>query len=67
MAYKMAKDDDLVDALFAQIIRELFSLMVENPKTVCQAICSASSVVISNVSPTTRPTSANASYISLPA
>ncbi|WP_219838980.1 phosphate signaling complex protein PhoU [Paenibacillus sp. R14(2021)] len=37
MAYKMAKDDDLVDALYAQIIRELFSLMMENPTTISQA------------------------------
>ncbi|SDX15910.1 phosphate uptake regulator, PhoU [Paenibacillus sp. CF384] len=37
MAYKMAKDDDLVDALYSQIIRELFSLMMENPKTISQA------------------------------
>ncbi|MFC4596896.1 phosphate signaling complex protein PhoU [Cohnella hongkongensis] len=38
LAYKSAKDDDQVDALYAQIIRELFSLMVENPKTVGQAM-----------------------------
>ena len=38
LAYKSAKDDDQVDALYAQIIRELFSLMVENPKTVSQAM-----------------------------
>ncbi|QHT64054.1 phosphate signaling complex protein PhoU [Paenibacillus lycopersici] len=37
MAYKMAKDDDLVDALYSQIIRELFSIMMENPKTISQA------------------------------
>ncbi|WP_090642177.1 phosphate signaling complex protein PhoU [Paenibacillus sp. UNC496MF] len=37
MAYKMAKDDDLVDALYSQITRELFSLMMENPKTISQA------------------------------
>lgn len=37
MAYKMAKDDDLVDALYAQITRELFSIMMENPKTISQA------------------------------
>ncbi|MFC4809370.1 phosphate signaling complex protein PhoU [Paenibacillus sp. GCM10023250] len=37
MAYKMAKDDDLVDALYAQITRELFSLMMEDPKTISQA------------------------------
>jgi phosphate transport system protein len=38
LAYKSAKDDDQVDALYAQILRELFSLMVENPKTVSQAM-----------------------------
>ncbi len=38
LAYKSAKDDDHVDALYSQIIRELFSLMVENPKTVGQAM-----------------------------
>ncbi len=38
LAYKSAKDDDQVDALYSQIIRELFSLMVENPKTVGQAM-----------------------------
>ncbi|MBM7564107.1 phosphate transport system protein [Paenibacillus sacheonensis] len=37
MAYKMAKDDDLVDALYSQITRELFTLMMENPKTISQA------------------------------
>ncbi|WP_274655086.1 phosphate signaling complex protein PhoU [Paenibacillus humicola] len=37
MAYKAAKDDDLVDALYSQIIRELFALMMENPKTISQA------------------------------
>lgn len=38
LAYKMAKDDDQVDALYSQILQELFSLMVENPKTVNQAM-----------------------------
>jgi phosphate transport system protein len=38
LAYKSAKDDDQVDALYSQILRELFSLMVENPKTVSQAM-----------------------------
>jgi phosphate transport system protein len=38
LAYKSAKDDDQVDALYAQIIRELFALMVEDPKTVGQAM-----------------------------
>lgn len=38
LAYKSAKDDDQVDALYSQIIRELFSIMVEYPKTVGQAM-----------------------------
>lgn len=38
LAYKMAKDDDQVDALYSQILRELFTLMVDNPKTVSQAM-----------------------------
>ncbi len=38
LAYKSAKDDDQVDALYSQILRELFSIMVENPKTVGQAM-----------------------------
>lgn len=38
LAYKMAKDDDMVDALYSQIIRELFTLMVENPKTINQSM-----------------------------
>ncbi|WP_035121512.1 phosphate signaling complex protein PhoU [Cohnella panacarvi] len=38
LAYKSAKDDDQVDALYAQILRELFALMVEHPKTVGQAM-----------------------------
>ncbi|WP_373229425.1 phosphate signaling complex protein PhoU [Cohnella sp.] len=38
LAHKMAKDDDQVDALYSQILRELFSIMVENPKTVSQAM-----------------------------
>lgn len=37
LAYKMAKDDDLVDALYSQMIRELFTIMMENPKTISQA------------------------------
>lgn len=37
LAYKMGKDDDLVDALYSQIIRELLTIMVENPKTIPQA------------------------------
>ncbi|MCM3746951.1 phosphate signaling complex protein PhoU [Paenibacillus pasadenensis] len=38
LAYKMAKDDDEVDALYSSIIRELFSLMVEDPKTINQSM-----------------------------
>ncbi|MFC5649130.1 phosphate signaling complex protein PhoU [Paenibacillus solisilvae] len=37
LAYKMAKDDDMVDALYSQIIRELFTIMMENPATISQA------------------------------
>ncbi|KKC45881.1 PhoU family transcriptional regulator [Paenibacillus sp. D9] len=38
LAYKMAKDDDIVDALYSQIIREMFTIMVENPRTINQAM-----------------------------
>ncbi|WP_128656113.1 phosphate signaling complex protein PhoU [Paenibacillus sp. 598K] len=38
LAYKVGKDDDSVDALYSQIIRELFSLMMENPATISQAV-----------------------------
>lgn len=37
LAYKMAKDDDQVDALYGQITRELYSLMMENPRNITQA------------------------------
>lgn len=37
LAYKMARDDDLVDALYSQIIRELLTIMVEDPRTISQA------------------------------
>lgn len=37
LAYKMAKDDDQVDALYGQIIRELTLLMIENPRNIAQA------------------------------
>jgi phosphate transport system protein len=37
LAYKMAKDDDQVDALYSQVINDLFTLMVDNPKTISQA------------------------------
>lgn len=38
LAYKMAKDDDQVDELYSQLLREMFSYMVDNPKTVNQAM-----------------------------
>jgi len=38
LAYKMAKMDDDVDHLHSQILRELFVLMADNPKTINQAI-----------------------------
>ena len=37
LAYKMAKDDDQVDALYSQVIGDLFALMIDNPKTISQA------------------------------
>ncbi|MBB3109572.1 phosphate transport system protein [Paenibacillus phyllosphaerae] len=37
LAYKMAKDDDEVDALLNQIITDLYHLMVKDPTTVAQA------------------------------
>ncbi|MUT65823.1 phosphate signaling complex protein PhoU [Paenibacillus sp. NEAU-GSW1] len=37
LAYKMASDDDQVDALCAQISRELLSMMMENPRNITQA------------------------------
>lgn len=38
LAYKMSKDDDEVDQLYSQIVRELFTFMVEDPKSVSQAM-----------------------------
>lgn len=38
LAYKSAKDDDKVDELYAQILRELFSHMAQNPKSIGQAM-----------------------------
>lgn len=38
LAYKMAKDDDQVDELYSQTLRELTELMIGNPKTVGQAM-----------------------------
>ncbi|HIW34040.1 MAG TPA: phosphate signaling complex protein PhoU [Candidatus Paenibacillus intestinavium] len=37
LAYKMAKDDDQVDALYSQMMRELLLLMMENPRNIAQA------------------------------
>ncbi|MDG0808245.1 phosphate signaling complex protein PhoU [Cohnella rhizosphaerae] len=38
LAYKMAKDDDRIDALYSQILRELFEMAGENQKNVGQAM-----------------------------
>ncbi|CAI6077964.1 phosphate signaling complex protein PhoU [Cohnella sp. JJ-181] len=38
LAYKMAKDDDMIDALYSQILRELFEMMGDNQKTINQAM-----------------------------
>ncbi|MFD1956572.1 phosphate signaling complex protein PhoU [Paenibacillus thailandensis] len=38
LAYKMAKDDDSIDALYKQILIELVALMTETPKTISQSI-----------------------------
>lgn len=38
LAYKMAKDDDLVDQLYGQIFRELLTYVVENPHHASQAM-----------------------------
>ncbi|NBD27001.1 phosphate signaling complex protein PhoU [Paenibacillus glycinis] len=37
LACKMAKDDDQVDALFSQVVRDLYGLMMDNPRTITQA------------------------------
>jgi phosphate transport system protein len=37
LAAAVGKDDDEVDKLFAQIFRELLTIMMENPKTITQA------------------------------
>lgn len=37
LAYKMCQDDDLVDHLYAQVIRELLTYMMEDPRTISQA------------------------------
>lgn len=38
LAYKMAKVDDDVDQLYSQLLRELFTFMVENPQTISQGV-----------------------------
>lgn len=38
LAYKMAKDDDEVDHLYSQMIRELYGYMIEHPDSLQQAI-----------------------------
>lgn len=38
LAYKMAKDDDQVDTMFAQIFRELFEIMAGQPRTIGQSM-----------------------------
>src|SRR5690606_24550403 len=38
LAYKMAKMDDDVDQFHGQILRELFVIMVDNPKNINQSI-----------------------------
>ncbi|MCC2686454.1 MAG: phosphate transport system regulatory protein PhoU [Paenibacillaceae bacterium] len=38
LAYKMASIDDEVDALYSQILRELFIFMLENPTTINQGM-----------------------------
>jgi phosphate transport system protein len=37
LACKMAQDDDQVDALFGQVVRDLYGVMMENPRTITQA------------------------------
>lgn len=38
LAHKMAKDDDQVDTIFAQVFREMFSIMAEDAKWISQAM-----------------------------
>lgn len=38
LAFKMAKDDDEVDHLYSQILREMLTYMSENPKHINQAM-----------------------------
>lgn len=37
LAYQMCKNDDEVDHIYSQILRELLTYMMENPKTITQA------------------------------
>jgi phosphate transport system protein len=38
LAYKMAKDDDQVDALYSQILRDLVAVMSDDSKTIAQGM-----------------------------
>jgi phosphate transport system protein len=38
LAYKMAQDDDEVDRLYSQMIRELYTFMIDNPTTLQQSM-----------------------------
>ncbi len=38
LAYKMAKDDDLVDTIFAQVFREMLTMMAEDTERINQAM-----------------------------
>ncbi|MBD8500215.1 MULTISPECIES: phosphate signaling complex protein PhoU [Paenibacillus] len=38
LAYKMAKEDDLVDQLYGQILRDLYQYIVENPHNASQVM-----------------------------
>lgn len=38
LAYKMAKNDDFIDQLYSQMLRELFTIMIGNPSTINQSM-----------------------------
>lgn len=38
LAYKMAQDDDEIDHLYSQMIRDLYSFLISNPETVHQTM-----------------------------
>jgi phosphate transport system protein len=38
LAYKMAQDDDEVDRLYSELIRELYTFMIDNPTSLQQAM-----------------------------